>query len=50
VGTTRVVEGSTNFIHWIPLSTNRMESNPEIFTDWNSDQWPQRFYRVLLLP
>jgi hypothetical protein len=50
VGTTRVVEGSTNFINWMPLSTNKMEQSPEIFTDWDSERWPKRFYRVLLLP
>jgi hypothetical protein len=45
-----VLESSTNLVQWAPLDTNFFGSGSFSFTDSNSTQMPQRFYRVRVWP
>lgn len=47
-----VVEASTNLANpvWIPVSTNSLVNGTNAFTDPSWTNYPQRFYRVQLLP
>ncbi len=45
-----VVEASTDFMQWTPLSTNSLSSNSTFFIDPNWTQTPRRFYRARLRP
>jgi hypothetical protein len=48
LGRTVVIEGSTNLANWAPLATNLLGSDPIPFTDPESSQFSQRFYRLML--
>jgi uncharacterized delta-60 repeat protein len=43
-----IIETSTDFQNWTPLSTNTVYSSPVHFTDAASAQFPSRFYRARL--
>ena len=47
-GQTIVVEGSSNLLDWIPVSTNTMGDVPIYFVDPTSGGLPMRFYRATL--
>jgi hypothetical protein len=42
-----VLEGSTNLLHWLPLSTNAFYG-PMVVADDQAGQFPHRFYRARL--
>jgi uncharacterized delta-60 repeat protein len=46
VGRTVVVEGSTNLVHWTPLTTNIIGSGLLSFSDPDTTNYRARFYRV----
>jgi len=46
-GGTVVVEASTNLATWAPIATNVLGNTPTPFTDPQSAQFSQRFYRLL---
>jgi uncharacterized repeat protein (TIGR03806 family) len=46
-GSNYVLQATTNFATWIPLSTNTLTTNPFILFDTNAAGFPYRFYRVL---
>ncbi|HEV7926400.1 MAG TPA: Ig-like domain-containing protein [Verrucomicrobiae bacterium] len=48
-GLTYVVEGSSNLVQWVPISTNVASTSPVTFTD-SSGLSAQRFYQVVLQP
>ena len=48
LGRTVVIEASTNLANWTPLATNLLGSDPIPFTDPESSQFGQRFYRLLM--
>ena len=47
-GRTVVIEASTNLVNWMALATNLLGSDPIPFTDPESSQFGQRFYRLLM--
>ena len=47
---TYILQGSTNLIDWVALSTNVPTGSPFLLTDPNAGSFPQRFYRALQLP
>jgi len=47
-GSNYVLEASTNFINWTPLSTNRATTNVFDVFDPQATNFPHRFYRILL--
>ncbi len=47
-GQTIVVQASTNLAQWVSLSTNRLNGALFTFTDLDSPNHPQRFYRAVL--
>ncbi|HZQ48289.1 MAG TPA: PA14 domain-containing protein, partial [Verrucomicrobiae bacterium] len=49
-GKSYVFQGSTDLIHWMPLSTNLAPSNIMVLIDPNSTNFPKRFYRAMELP
>ena len=44
------IQASTNLTNWLPVWTNRSPVTPFPFTDPNTTNFNQRFYRVLLGP
>ena len=46
VGTTVIVEGSTNLSDWLPLQTNLLDGTPAYFTDPQWTNYPGRYYRL----
>jgi hypothetical protein len=46
-GSNYVLQATTNFATWVPLSTNTLTTNPFILFDTNAAGFPYRFYRVL---
>ncbi len=49
-GKTYVLEGSTNFLNWVPVSTNVPASSPFTVTDPQAGTLRYRFYRAVQLP
>lgn len=47
-GTTNVIEASTDFVSWVPVSTNSIGILD--FTDSGAGAYPIRFYRTRLVP
>ncbi|SPE51531.1 PA14 domain protein [Verrucomicrobia bacterium] len=47
IGSNYVLQASTNFHDWTPLSTNSAQTNVLYFVDPQSSNYPSRFYRVL---
>ena len=48
---TNVIQGSTNFVNWVPVATNLFTNPiPAIFRDSRIPMLPYRFYRVMQLP
>jgi hypothetical protein len=47
LGTTSVIEASTDLVHWVPVKTNTV---PFTFEDPYAGQYNHRFYRVVPLP
>src|SRR6185312_15331079 len=47
-GSNYVLEASTNFINWTPLSTNQATTNVFDVFDPQATNFPHRFYRILL--
>ncbi len=47
LGTTYVIEASTDLVHWVPVKTNTV---PFTFEDPYAGQYNHRFYRVVPLP
>lgn len=45
-GATAVVEGSTDLVNWLPLSTNVLGATPFYFSDPASATTPSRWYRI----
>ncbi len=43
-----VIEGSTNLLNWLPLTTNTLGLAPGHFSDPNWTNFPKRFYRARL--
>ena len=41
-----VVEGSTNLVNWVPVSTNTLTSGTSYFSDPQWTNYPSRYYRV----
>lgn len=46
VGTTVIVEGSTNLSDWLPLQTNLLDGTPAYFTDPQWTNYSGRYYRL----
>jgi uncharacterized repeat protein (TIGR01451 family) len=46
-GQSVVIQASTNLVNWIPIATNVVPFN---FTNLDSTNYPQRFYRALIGP
>jgi hypothetical protein len=46
-GWTVVVQASTNLVNWTPVATNVLGSIPTPFSDPESAQFSQRFYRLV---
>jgi hypothetical protein len=49
-GKTYVLQGSTNFLNWVPVSTNVPVSSPFTATDPHAGTLRYRFYRAVQLP
>jgi hypothetical protein len=49
-GKTYVLEGSTNVVTWIPVSTNTPISSPFSMADPGAANFRYRFYRAVQLP
>jgi len=47
-GSVLVVEGSSNLVNWIPITTNTLGAGPLYFTDPASSNLATRFYRARL--
>jgi uncharacterized repeat protein (TIGR03806 family) len=47
---TYVLQGSTDFINWVPVNTNVPLSSPFSLTDPNAKNLPYRFYRAVQTP
>jgi len=47
-GFTYVVLASTDLQNWAPIATNVAQSNPDVFTDTDSPNYPNRFYRIMI--
>ncbi len=47
---TYVLQGSTNFLNWVSVSTNTPASNPFIMSDPQAGAFRYRFYRVIQQP
>jgi hypothetical protein len=47
-GSNYILEASTNFINWTPLSTNQATTNVFDVFDPQATNFPHRFYRILL--
>jgi len=47
-GAAMVVDGSSNLVDWVPLSTNIVSGNPVYFSDSASTNFPARYYRARL--
>jgi len=45
-GRTYVLEGSTNMVQWLSLSTNTADGTTLVFADPNASGFSYRFYRV----
>ena len=50
VGQAFVVEASTDFTVWAPISTNVLTSTSMEYVDSNASQFPRRFYRSRAIP
>ena len=46
VGRLVVIQASPNLTDWMPIATNVLGSDPILFSDPQSTQFPQRFYRL----
>lgn len=46
-GSNYVLQASTNFVNWIPISTNLAPANQFDLFDSNTSAFPYRFYRVI---
>jgi uncharacterized delta-60 repeat protein len=46
IGQTVVVDASTNFQNWLPISTNQFTGAPLYFSDLSSSNYLYRFYRA----
>ena len=49
-GQQQVVQFSSDLVSWAPLTTNLMATNRFQLIETNAGQFPQRFYRVSILP
>jgi len=49
-GQTYILEASTDFVHWVSLSTNVPTASPFLWVDPGASNFPTRFYRVQQLP
>jgi hypothetical protein len=49
-GQHHVLQASTDFVTWIPITTNIIATNSFQFTDLQSTNFPARFYRSLFSP
>jgi uncharacterized repeat protein (TIGR03806 family) len=47
---TYVLQGSTDFINWIPVNTNVPASSPFLLADPQAGNYPYRFYRAVQQP
>jgi plastocyanin len=50
LGTTNIIQASTNFVDWVNLSTNVALDTGFQFADLNAASYPRRFYRAVVLP
>ena len=48
--TTYVLQGSTNFVNWVPITTNVPVATPFTVTDPQAGMFQYRFYRILQQP
>jgi len=46
-GQVMVIEVSTNLLDWLPLQTNTLGSGPFYFSDPDTTNFTQRFYRAV---
>ena len=46
IGTTNIIQTSTNLVDWFPIGTNRAAANQFQFVDPDAHQLEQRFYRI----
>jgi hypothetical protein len=48
-GQQQVIQMSTNLSTWVPLATNSLGTNSFAILDPNPRQYPERFYRAVVL-
>jgi hypothetical protein len=49
-GKSYVLQGSTDLVTWVPISTNVPVSTPFSLSDPAATNFPHRFYRAVQLP
>jgi hypothetical protein len=49
-GQKQIIQISSNLFDWTPVATNSSGTNLFQFTESNPLQFPQRFYRAIILP
>jgi hypothetical protein len=49
-GQRQIVQASTNLTDWVAIATNTSRTNLFQFTESNALQFPQRFYRAVIVP
>jgi hypothetical protein len=49
-GSSYVLQATTNFVNWTPLSTNTATTNSFMLFDAQATNFPYRFYRVVEQP
>jgi hypothetical protein len=49
-GNSYIIQGSTDFTHWVSLSTNVASSNVLFYPDGSITNFPRRFYRAIAEP
>src|SRR6185503_13538543 len=49
-GRTYIIQASTNFVNWVPVSTNTLVDSALSYYDTAATNFPYRFFRAVRLP